>query len=217
MNSHLFNFEDLEAQAEKYLEAVREKAREIVAKAAQNAERIQEEARQKGFQEGLKQGKNQALELVQDEVQARVQTEVEIISDQVLTQMRSIAGQCAELREELTRNWENAFLSLVTRVSRVILRRELEKDPQIEIQWIREMLQLCAGENSLILTLNPQDAERLQAPLERLAGEFGKIGQMTIKTSPAMARGDCVLKTENGQLDQRLDVQLERIAEELRS
>lgn len=217
MNSHLFNFEDLEAQAADYLESVKKKAREIVANAVQEAEGIQDEARKKGFQEGLKQGKSHALELVQEEVRERVQNQVQTISNQVLAQIHAIASQCAGLREELTQNWENAFLTLVMRVSHVILRRELEKDPQIEIQWIREMLQLCAGENSLILTLNPQDAELLREPLERLAGEFGKIGHMTIKPSSAMAQGDCVLKTENGQLDQRLDVQLERIAEELRS
>jgi len=217
LNSHLFNFEDLELQATDYLEAVRKKAREIVAQATEKAEKIQKEAQQAGFLEGLEQGKFQAKTFIQKEIQERVEAQAETVSAQALAQMNSIVEQCVGLRDELTQTWEEAFLTLVSRVCRVILRRELESDPQIEIQWIREMLQLCSGENSLVLTLNPEDAKLLKVPLERLVSEFGQIGHLTIESSFSMTRGDCVLKTENGQLDQRLDVQLARIEEELRS
>lgn len=225
---HLFNFEDLQSQAETYLEAVRKKAREIIEEATletkqqqerllAEADTIREKARQEGYQEGVRLGALEAENKIQAELQRRLQREVTSAVDSSRKGMINLLDQCANLREEMTQNWENAFLRLVFRVAKTVIRRELKQEPQISVQWVRETLELSLGENGLVLILNPEDAVLLKTPLERLFSEFRQLGEIEIRTDATLSRGDCILRSENGQLDQRLDSQLARIEEELRA
>lgn len=227
-SAHLFNFEDLQGEAENYLEAVRLKARGILANALaeaqkqkneilEDAEKIREKAQKEGFLEGLRQGEEKAEEKIREKVEVRVQVEAKEAISSAENGMRRLLTQCSSLKEELTQNWESAFLHLISRIAKVVIRRELKNDPQITMQWIREMFELSSSESSLVLHLNPEDATLLKSSLERLSGEFRLLGKLEVKANPALERGDCILKSENGQLDQRLDVQLARIEEELRA
>jgi len=228
LNAHLFNFEDLESQAEEYLASVKKKAVDILEQAVRDAqvqreeilgdaELIRQNAHEEGFRAGVRLGLEQAESLIQENVQQRLEQEIAPAVEFAEKGLQELFRRCLLLREELSRNWENAFLQLVCRISHVIIRQELEKDPQISLSWIREMLELCSGENTLVLFMNPEDLRLLGSGLERLQGEFRQLGQIEIKADSKLARGDCVLKTENGQLDQRLSTQLARIEEELRS
>lgn len=227
-NSHLFNFEDFGSQAQQYLESVREKAREILEKSLleahtksvqilEEAEQLREKARQEGFQAGFQQGMNDAQAQIEPEVQNRVRQEVEIAVGESEKSLQKMLLELKNLRIEMVEAWEKEFLRLVCRTARVVLRHELAAEPQISLQWIRETFELCSGENSLVLKLNPEDAALLKIPLERLCAEFNLLGRLEIKQDPTFSRGDCLLKTESGTLDQRLDVQLARIEEELQS
>lgn len=226
-NAHLFNFEDFGTQAQKYLDSVREKAREILEEAVSeahvrseellaDAEKIRETAREEGFQEGLKRGMAEAEARIEPEVQNRVRKEVETAVHSSETSMQGILVELQGLRLEMAHAWEEEFLRLVCRVAKVVLRREIASDPQIPLQWVRESLELCSGESSVVLKLHPEDAAMLQIPLERLCTEFNRLGRIEIKTDSTFSRGDCVLKTASGTLDSRLDVQLARIEEELK-
>ncbi len=223
---HLFNFEDLQNQAETYLSAVREKAREIIEGATlemklrqdrllAEADAIREKARHEGYQEGVRLGALEVESKIQEELQRRLQQEVGNAVDLSRKEMATLLEQCASLREEITRNWENTFLRLVFRVAKTVIRRELKQEPQISVQWVREALELSLGESSLVLILNPEDATLMKTPLERLFSEFRQLGEIEIRTDTTLARGDCILQSENGRLDQRLDSQLARIEEEL--
>ena len=227
-NAHLFNFEDLHSQAETYLGSVRQTARQILAKAVQEAETqkhsilleadlIRTQAREEGFQEGLQRAFQEIESRVESQVQTQLQKKIEPAVQAAENGIFQILEQCADLREDLTQSWERAFMHLVSRVAKIIIRRELKADPQIATQWIREMLELCSGENSFTLELNPEDAVLLKPALDRIRSEFRQLGSLEVKLDPMLARGDCILRSENGTLDQRLDVQLARIEEELHS
>ena len=227
-STHLFNFEDLHDQAESYLESVRQTARQILENAVQEAENqkqsllqdaesIRVKAREEGFQEGLQQAVQELESRVEAQVQAQLQKKIDPAIQAAECGIFQILEQCADLRENLTQSWERAFVHLISRVAKIIIRRELKADPQIAAQWIREMLELCAGESSFVLDLNPEDAVLLEPALDRIRSEFRQLGSLEIKLDPMLARGDCILRSENGTLDQRLDVQLARIEEELHS
>lgn len=228
LNAHLFNFEDLKSQAEEYLASVKQKAGEFLEQTIhdaqvqrdeilEEADRIRRNAHEEGFRAGVRQGLEQAESLIQESVQQRLDHELAPAVQFAEKGIQELFRRCLSLREELSRNWESAFLQLICRISQVVIRQELERDPQISVRWIREALELCSGENTLMLLMNPEDVRNLGPSLERLRGEFRQLGQIEIKAEPQLARGDCILKTENGQLDQRLATQLARIEEELRS
>lgn len=227
-NAHLFNFEDLKHQAETYLDSVRQRAKQILEEAAsevkslkaqflEETKDLRTEAEKKGYQDGLEKGIADAQNQIQQNVQERLQQEIQPAVSSAETVMLRLLEQYAALQKELAQNWEKSFLELICRISKAVIRRELKNDPQITLHWIREMLELSSSSNSFVLQMNPEDEELLKNSLEQLKSEFRQLGELEIKIEPSLERGDCILRSENGQLDQRLDVQLARIEEELRA
>lgn len=211
----LFNFEDMESQAQAYLQHVREEAQKLVSEAQNQAQDIREKAREDGFRDGFQAGIEHAEETCRQGIHSAVETWVSQNSGITQECARNVVQNLQNVRGKLVAVWESGFLELVAALVRKIVRGALETSPDITLAWVREALELCAGENRLTLRLNPDDLEILHDPLGKLRAEFHQLGELTIREDSALQRGDCVVDTEFGQLDQRLDSQIRRLLEDI--
>ncbi len=103
---------------------------------------------------------------------------------------------------------ENMLLQLALTVGKQLARRELMVDPTQVIAIIRESLaELPASAREIRVHLHPEDAaivrERLTAPSSERA--------WSIVEDPTMSRGGCVVRTENSQIDARLESRISTI------
>jgi flagellar assembly protein FliH len=103
---------------------------------------------------------------------------------------------------------ENMLLQLALTVGKHLARRELKVDPTQVIAIIRESLaELPASAREVRVHLHPDDAaivrERLTAPSYERA--------WSIVEDPTMSRGGCVVRTENSQIDARLESRISTI------
>lgn len=103
---------------------------------------------------------------------------------------------------------ENMLLQLALTVGKQLARRELMVDPTQVIAIIRESLaELPASAREIRVHLHPEDAaivrERLAAPSHERA--------WSIVEDPTMSRGGCVVRTDNSQIDARLDSRISTI------
>lgn len=223
---HLFNFEDVERQAKEYLNQIRQQGRQIleetVAQAEEKSEKILREANKQltsaqetGFQQGFQQGYSQGEEERQQEVLQLVQRKIDAELQLSAVSFQKIVLEFQKLQALLVQHWEKGFLSLVTSVAECILRQKLKEEPAIEANWIRESLQLCAGENRIQLRMNPEDHVLLNLTLQKMQEQFRHLGKIEICNDVTLDRGDCLVETEFGQMDQRVTSQLNRIREEL--
>jgi flagellar biosynthesis/type III secretory pathway protein FliH len=96
-----------------------------------------------------------------------------------------------------------------------IIRRQLEREPEITLQWIREALQMAAGAADVALHLNPADHTLLGSRAKQLAQSLSGLAPTTIVADPAVSPGGCVVQTRLGRIDQQIESQLARIQEEL--
>jgi flagellar assembly protein FliH len=100
------------------------------------------------------------------------------------------------------------LLHLALAVGKQLARRELRIDPAQVIAIIRESLgQLPSAAREVRVLLHPEDAaivrERLTAPANERA--------WTIVEDPTLSRGGCVVRTENSQIDARLDSRINSV------
>ncbi|MDO4571519.1 MAG: FliH/SctL family protein [Planctomycetia bacterium] len=222
----LFNFDDLEQQAQKYLDAVRQEAREIIQNAVaqarkdsaeilKEAEKIRSDAHRLGHEDGYAKGYNAGVVSREEEIQIGIQNGVAQELPTAAAAIQNIARNLREVQASLTNEWQRAFLRLVCAVARQIVRRELQKDPSISENWIRETLELCSGENQIVLRLHPSTITTLKTSIKNIQTEFHKLGRIEIKPDDTLLPGECVLETEFGRMDQRIEAQLRRIMEEL--
>jgi flagellar assembly protein FliH len=112
-------------------------------------------------------------------------------------------------------HWEKAALDVATAIAARIIRREVERTPDITIALVKEALELAAGSADVQLRMHPDDLAALGSRVERLIGELGRLGDAKVVADADITRGGCRLDTRFGAIDQQFDSQLARIAQEL--
>jgi flagellar assembly protein FliH len=110
--------------------------------------------------------------------------------------------------QDLDAEVEKTLLHLTLAVGKQLARRELRIDPAQVIAIIRESLQeLPTAAREIRVHLHPEDAaivhERLTAPANERA--------WTIVEDPTMSRGGCIVRTENSQIDARLESRINTV------
>jgi flagellar biosynthesis/type III secretory pathway protein FliH len=198
-----FSMTDLRVQADEYLTMVRQEAAKIVQTAQGEAEQIRRQAEVAG-----RKAAEAAVERILDEkVARRMET--------LLPALEQLVAQVNDARGELLKHWEQSALRVATTIAERIIRRQLDRQPQITLDLIEEALRLAAGSAELKLHMNPQDYEHLGPQVERLAVSLGRLTPSEVVADPAIAPGGCRVETKFGEIDMQIASQLRRIEEEL--
>jgi flagellar assembly protein FliH len=154
-----------------------------------------QESEARGYQAGLA------------KAQAESQVSLNALNARV-AQMDSILQLLGQPLQQLDGEVEKELLHLTLAVGKQLARRELRVDPTQVIGIIRESLsQLPASARDVRVHLHPEDAvtvrERLAAPTQERA--------WTIVEDPTLSRGGCMVRTENSQIDVRLDSRINAV------
>jgi flagellar assembly protein FliH len=203
LSAMALDMSDMSDQAEEYLEAIRAEALKIVEEAQQEALTVRAQAELAG-----RQAAEAAIERILDEKVAR--------------QMKSLIPALAEAvkqiddsRQEWLQAWETRTVQLACAIAQRIVRRDLKQQPELSAPWIAEALRMCAGSAEITLRLNPADHATLGAQATKLALEFHPAAPAKIVADDSITPGGCRVETEFGSIDQQIETQLERVAEEL--
>jgi len=207
LNRPAFNFDDLKRQAEVYLEEVRRQGREIMEKAVQEAAamkpQLEDEARA-----AAEQTVQQRVELIADElVSQRLQT-LRLALERAISAME-------KARRDWVSQWESQAVHLAVAIAERIVRRELKEDPVIQSRYIHEALELVPMGQRVRLRIHPDDQEALGRPASQWLEPLLQRVSAEIVPDPTVSHGGCVVETEHGLIDQRIETQLARIEEEL--
>jgi len=148
-----------------------------------------QESEARGYQAGM------------EKAQAESQVTLAALTARV-AQLDSILQLLGAPLQQLDAEIEKELLQLTLTVGKQLARRELRVDPTQVIGIIRESLsQLPASARDIRVHLHPEDAATVR---ERLA-EPAQERAWKIVEDPTLSRGGCMIRTENSQLDARLD------------
>ena len=198
-----FSFADMRGQANDYLGSVRAEAAKIVQQAHQQAEQIKRQAEIAG-----RKAAEAAVERILDEkVGQRMQT--------LLPTLEQVVGEINTAKGELLAHWEQLAWKVSIAIAERIIRRELARDPEIALAVISESLRLAAGATEITLRISPADYDHLGSQIKRLAATLIQIAPSAVVADAAITPGGCRVETRFGEVDQRIESQLQRIEEEL--
>jgi len=203
IQSVAFSFEDMAAKAEAYLASVRAEAAKILAQAQQEAADL----RKRAELEGRRAGQAAIEQMVQDQVARQMAT--------LLPALRQAVDEIRHARHAWLAHWQQRAVHVAAAIARRILRRELSHQPHLALELLREALELAAGNPRLRIRLNPADYAALGAQAQRLADQLAPLAQTEIVADPDIGLGGCRVETHFGVIDQQIETQLARIAEEL--
>jgi flagellar assembly protein FliH len=211
----VFNYDDVQRRCDEYVEQARAQARALLETAQAEAdalrERALEEARQRGRSEGFlvadAEITKRAQALADEQVAERLST--------ALPAIRSLSESLVAQRERWLADWETTAIRLSVAIAEKIVRRELHSRPQVVETVLREALELASGTSRLRMRLNPHDLEMLGARAQQIVEGLATCGDAAFVADASISRGGCVLETEHGVIDARVETHLERIASEL--
>lgn len=175
-------------------EATRE-ARDIVALAQEKAKQLMEEA-----------------ERDRETIRARARQEG---LDQGLAEWNRVLTRSNERADELARNWEEKMLRLSVRVAEKIIGEQLRLHPDTIVDIVRQVLQGARPGRHLTIQVNEADAQQVRVRTDRLKENLSASSEIHVVASPTIPPGGCVVESELGIIDARLETQLRCLEEVL--
>lgn len=155
-----------------------------------------ETARKLAWQEGYDDGYSVGLEAGTRDGARRVQ-----YLDEILCSL-------SKPFEELDTVVSEQLLTLVGKVARAIVRREIETDSSYVVNLIREGLAaLPVAANDVRVYVSPEDAELVRASLV----SAGEGSGWRLESDPSLARGGCRITTSASQIDASPGTRLSRL------
>lgn len=103
---------------------------------------------------------------------------------------------------------ENDVVTLALEIARKLLRHQVEAEPQAVARIYRQALEQVTMADAVMLRVNPEDLAALGDVATSVAGVLNEPGGLEVVADEAIERGGCVVETELGRIDARLETQL---------
>lgn len=174
------------------LQAAREEAARIIAEAEQNAAVFARAAEEKATQE----------------IYARFESEVAAQADQIRLQLTQTIEQVSALSETISARHEKDLVELALQIAKKIVGREVTIDREIAFALVKVSLAKLHNRAVAEVHLNPDDLAFVETHRERL--DFR--GSLLLVEDKSVSHGGCLIHTESGEIDARIESQFDEIA-----
>jgi type III secretion protein L len=101
--------------------------------------------------------------------------------------------------------------ALAVRIAERILGRTLELSPGAVTDVAAQAMTLVGKPRQVLMRCHPEDLAALEAARPRLRAAAARAEVIALRPDPSLSRGGCVIETELGVVDARIEVQLEAI------
>ncbi|MFQ5673955.1 MAG: FliH/SctL family protein [Nitrospinales bacterium] len=188
-----------ETNVKRAREGASEILRDAINKAKTKAAQIREEASKLGYDEGFKEGFSTGEKQAREEFAPLLQTIHELIE------------QLSRFRSQMYPKVEREMVEMVVALAQKVIHHELTVREDSIQDMILLGMQSVLDKESMVIKLNPADkgyAESFRPELHQL---FEEIKNITFETTPAIERGGCIIKSNFGTIDARLENLAEQI------
>ncbi|MCS6860339.1 MAG: FliH/SctL family protein [Abditibacteriales bacterium] len=166
----------------------------------EEVERLRAQAWEEGRREGFAAGKQEAAQL--------------------LALLRGVVEEAMAARETFIAITTPQLLNLAVQIAEKIVRREVERDATVVQRIAEDALRHAVDKHHLRIRVHPDDLATLQALAPELRAALEDVREFEIvpdrrRGDRRMMRGGCLIETESGVIDARIETQLEEIHERL--
>lgn len=153
-------------------------------------EELQTAAHKQGFNEGLARGRKEGQEA------AALDHKTQLVS------LRASVQQVVEYRSQIRKEVEREVVDLAFAVARRILRREATLDRSAAAGIVRSCLDERSAAEVIRILVHPDDLDQVKLCVG---------ADIDVSVSSEVARGGALLETAQGQLDARIDSQIDEL------
>lgn len=128
-------------------------------------------------------------------------------SEAALLEFNQHVLEARELRDTALAEVERDVLRLAVRLAEKIIGREIERDDATLADIVSSALRHARQHEMLTVRVNPSDLAAVQSRRERL-DPAGRVRFLDLVPDPRVEHGGCVIESESGTINARLETQL---------
>lgn len=164
-----------------------------------------EEQKRLGYEEGYQLGLKDGTDLAEEMCKARIEKSTEVLE------------QAFQEKAVVIKEAEPFVIELTTEIAKKVLQQELKIHPEALLHLIKQNLDAVYETSLISIGVAPEDFAFVQKQRQQLMTLDN--GQVEVKVFPdySIVQGGCIIRTESGSVDARIDVQLSEIKKALLS
>ena len=181
---------------------VMELLKDAIEKAKKQANEIKTNAKQEGYDTGFEDGFKNGKDAAKEEFSPFLNTTQSLIED--------LSG----FRKEMYEKVEREMVEMVISLTKKIIHFEFSKRENVVQDMIRLAVQSVLDRESMIIKIHPTDKEYAESFRPELLHMFSEIKNINFVANSGIKRGGCMIETNFGIIDARiekLEEQIDRI------
>ena len=177
---------------EDILQTARDEAAQIIAQAEEQKEHIEQAMR------------DEITHHIRAELRAEMSSEIEGFHQELASTIEQISA----LHPEITTRAETDLVELALEIAKKIVGREITIDREVALTLAKIALSKLHNRTFARVHLNPDDFAYLQTQRDR----FNFHGSLELVEDRSISQGGCLIQTETGEIDARIESQLDEIS-----
>lgn len=157
-----------------------------------------------GIQQGLKDGEQNGFELASRKIEPLV------------TGIQQAVEKLTTLREKTYRQIETEVVELALAIARKVICREVTTDRETVVCVAREALAKVDDPGKIKIKMNPADLQFINETRYQLSKLIDGVNNITVEPEESIQSGGCVIETDLGEIDARIEKQLQAVEESFR-
>ena len=168
---------------------------DVLREAREKADLLEREAYEKGFAQGEKDG----LELGERKGLKQIEG-----IESLLIEMNS-------LKQEIIGHYEKEILELVFAIAQKVVHHQIRSGDKAIEGTVLRAVKLAAEKSEIILRVNPEDSDYVEKLRPEFFAAVKELKALTVTSDPSITKGGCFLESPYGDVDGRVETQLEKI------
>jgi len=153
-----------------------------------------QDGRQDGFSSGCREGMEQAA------------AEMKSLVTALETMRQGLENRRASLLAAL----EEEVVELAVEVAEKLMLHDLDVNPDAVVDLVRNVIARASERKSLRVRLSPEDYAAIEERRKELDDSMADLGDFEMVNDRSLVHGDCIVETQAGTIDARLDRRLEK-------
>jgi flagellar assembly protein FliH len=201
------------ARAHELVREAEERIVELVTAAEKQADAIRQEAQNAGFEAGQKAGYEDGYRAGLAAARAAMEAEMQ----EKLADVVEIARECQALKGRIIAQAEKDIVALSLAISEKVIRKKVEDDPSVTFDIIRDLAERVQNAEQVAIRVHPKVLEMMDGLMKNgdNGTPDGEASSWRWVPDAGVQPGGCIVETEFGRLDARLDTRLLDVSQAL--
>jgi len=209
----VLDLSDLRQQADRILSDARQEADRLIAEAQRGVDELQnqahDEAYRKGYEEGLGAGREEGREQGAAEAREAVQPQFEQLQRSWLDALQRFESHLSDTVESS----RETVLAFALKLAERVVHRVVEVDRSVIVDQVAAGIDFVLQPTTIQVRLHPEDAPLVRDVAPDLIHAIRTLEHIDLVEDESVTRGGCFITAGDGEVDARLETQLQRLTD----